>query len=392
MPLRKSRKNEMSVTEAQVIDALRPVDDPELRQSIVDLGMVKDVRIDGGTVSVLIALTVAGCPLRAEITSRVTNALMPVDGIESVAVDMTVMTDEERAAVAAKMHGASGGGHAHGAQGQGHGHGPAKEIPFADPASKTRVLGISSGKGGVGKSSVTVNTAIALSRLGNDVAVLDADVYGFSVPKMLGITQEPVVIDDMIIPPVAHGVKCISMGFFAEEDQPVIWRGPMLHKALEQFLTDIYWGEPDYLLIDMPPGTGDVALSMAQYIPRSEIYVVTTPQAAAQRVAQRTAYMAKKVNMVVRGVIENMSWFTGNDGTRYEIFGAGGGQELADKLEVPLLGQVPLVPELREGGDVGLPVTVSDPDGEASRAFDALAKEIVSRGPSRIYRSELTLS
>jgi ATP-binding protein involved in chromosome partitioning len=382
----------MPVTEAQVIDALRPVDDPELRQSIVDLGMVKDVRIEGGTVSVLIALTVAGCPLRAEITSRVTNALMPVDGIESVAVDMTVMTDEERAAVAAKMHGASGGGHAHGAQGQGHGHGPAKEIPFADPASKTRVLGISSGKGGVGKSSVTVNTAIALSRLGNDVAVLDADVYGFSVPKMLGITQEPVVIDDMIIPPVAHGVKCISMGFFAEEDQPVIWRGPMLHKALEQFLTDIYWGEPDYLLIDMPPGTGDVALSMAQYIPRSEIYVVTTPQAAAQRVAQRTAYMAKKVNMVVRGVIENMSWFTGNDGTRYEIFGAGGGQELADKLEVPLLGQVPLVPELREGGDVGLPVTVSDPDGEASRAFDALAKEIVSRGPSRIYRSELTLS
>jgi ATP-binding protein involved in chromosome partitioning len=384
----------MPVTEAQVIDALRPVDDPELHQSIVDLGMVKDVRIEGGTVSVLIALTVAGCPLRAEITSRVTNALMPVDGIESVAVDMTVMTDEERAAVAAKMHGNQGQGaqgHAAGG-GHGHGHGPAKEIPFADPASKTRVLGISSGKGGVGKSSVTVNTAIALSRLGNDVAVLDADVYGFSVPKMLGITQEPVVIDDMIIPPVAHGVKCISMGFFAEEDQPVIWRGPMLHKALEQFLTDIYWGEPDYLLIDMPPGTGDVALSMAQYIPRSEIYVVTTPQAAAQRVAQRTAYMAKKVNMVVRGVIENMSWFTGNDGTRYEIFGAGGGQALAEKLEVPLLGQIPLVPDLREGGDVGLPVTVSDPDGEASRAFDALAKEIVSRGPSRIYRSELTLS
>jgi ATP-binding protein involved in chromosome partitioning len=393
----------MPVTEAQVIDALRPVDDPELRQSIVDLGMVKDVRIDGATVSVLIALTVPGCPLRAEITDRVTNALMPLNGVEAVAVDMTVMTDEERAAVAAKMHaaggghgqsagGGGGGGHAGHDHAGGHGNAPAKTIPFADPASKTRVLGISSGKGGVGKSSVTVNTAIALSRLGNDVAVLDADVYGFSVPKMLGITQEPVVIDDMIIPPVAHGVKCISMGFFAEEDQPVIWRGPMLHKALEQFLTDIYWGDPDYLLIDMPPGTGDVALSMAQYIPRSEIYVVTTPQAAAQRVAQRTAYMAKKVNMVVRGVIENMSWFTGNDGTRYEIFGAGGGQELADKLEVPLLGQVPLVPDLREGGDVGLPITVSDPDGEASRAFEALAKEIVSRGPSRIYRSELTLS
>ncbi|HZQ83825.1 MAG TPA: Mrp/NBP35 family ATP-binding protein [Acidimicrobiales bacterium] len=383
----------MSVTEAQVIEALRPVDDPELHQSIVDLGMVKQVGIDGATVSVLIALTVPGCPLRAEITDRVTNALMPLEGIDAVTVDMTVMTDEERAAVAAKMHASGGGGHGSGGQGAhaGHGH-AAKEIPFADPASKTRVLGISSGKGGVGKSSVTVNTAIALARLGNDVAVLDADVYGFSVPKMLGITQDPVVIDDMIIPPVGHGVKCISMGFFAEEDQPVIWRGPMLHKALEQFLTDIYWGDPDYLLIDMPPGTGDVALSMAQYIPRSEIYVVTTPQAAAQRVAQRSAYMAKKVNMVVRGVIENMSWFTGDDGKRYEIFGAGGGQSLADQLEVPLLGQIPLVPDLREGGDVGLPITVSEPDSEASRAFEALAKELVSRGPSRIYRSELTLS
>ena len=382
----------MSVTEAQVIEALRPVDDPELRQSIVDLGMVKNVGIDGGTVSVLIALTVAGCPLRAEITNRVTNALMPLDGIDAVTVDMTVMTDEERAAVAAKMHAGQGSGaHGHAAEG-GHGHAPAKTIPFADPESRTRVLGISSGKGGVGKSSVTVNTAVALARQGHDVAVLDADVYGFSVPKMLGITQEPVVIDDMIIPPVAHDVKCISMGFFAEEDQPVIWRGPMLHKALEQFLTDIYWGEPDYLLIDMPPGTGDVALSMAQYIPRSEIYVVTTPQPAAQRVAQRTAYMAKKVNMVVRGVIENMSWFTGDDGKRYEIFGQGGGQSLADKLDVPLLGQIPLVPELREGGDVGVPVTVSDPTGEASQAFEALAKEIASRGPSRIYRSELTLS
>jgi ATP-binding protein involved in chromosome partitioning len=378
----------MPVTEAQVIEALRPVNDPELNQSIVDLGMVKTVGIDGGHVSVLVALTVAGCPLRAEITNRVTAALQPVEGVDSVAVDMTVMTDEERAAVAAKMHGNGGGGagaHA------GHAHGAAPTIAFADPGSATRVLGISSGKGGVGKSSVTVNTAIALGRLGHDVAVLDADVYGFSIPKMLGISQEPVVIDDMIVPPVAHGVKCISMGFFAGEDQPVIWRGPMLHKALEQFLTDVYWGEPDYLLVDMPPGTGDVALSMAQYIPRSEIYVVTTPQPAAQRVAQRTAYMAKKVNMVVRGVIENMSWFTGDDGKRYEIFGQGGGQELADKLEVPLLGQIPLVSSLREGGDVGVPITVSDPAGEASQAFDALAKEIAGRGPARIYRPELTL-
>jgi ATP-binding protein involved in chromosome partitioning len=384
----------MPVTEAQVIDALRPVDDPELRQSIVDLGMVKDVRIEGGTVSVLIALTVAGCPLRAEITSRVTNALMPVDGIDSVAVDMTVMTDEERAAVAAKMHGNQGQGaqgHAAGG-GHGHGHGPAKEIPFADPASKTRVLGISSGKGGVGKSSVTVNTAIALSRLGNDVAVLDADVYGFSVPKMLGITQEPVVIDDMIIPPVAHGVKCISMGFFAREDQPVVWRGPMLHKALEQFLTDVHWGDPDFLVVDMPPGTGDIALSMAQFLPRAEVLIVTTPQPAAQKVAQRAAYMARKVNLQVVGVIENMSWFTCDHDTSYRLFGEGGGQELADQLEVPLLGQVPLVPELRAGGDDGFPIVVAHPDDEASVAFRSIAERVdIELAPKRRYRTELKI-
>ena len=200
------------------------------------------------------------------------------------------------------------------------------DVPFGDPGVEDpRVLGISSGKGGVGKSSVTVNLAVALAAAGHDVAILDADVYGFSVPKMLGITAPPVVIDKLIVPPVAHGVKCISMGFFADDDQPVIWRGPMLHKALEQFLTDVYWGEPDYLLVDMPPGTGDVALSMAQFTPRSETFVVTTPQPAAQRVAQRSALMAEKVNLEIKGVIENMSWFTGDDGRRYEIFGSGGG-------------------------------------------------------------------
>ncbi|MBV9934898.1 MAG: Mrp/NBP35 family ATP-binding protein, partial [Actinobacteria bacterium] len=262
--------------------------------------------------------------------------------------------------------------------------------PFAD--SGTRILAVASGKGGVGKSSVSANLAIALARRGHRVAAVDADVWGFSLPRMLGVDRPPGLVDDVIVPPRVHGVQLVSMGFFAREDQAVIWRGPMLHKALEQFLTDVHWGDPDQLVVDLPPGTGDVSLSMAQYIPRSEIYVVTTPQAAAQRVAQRTAYMAKKVNMVVRGVIENMSWFTGDDGKRYEIFGTGGGRSLAEKLEVPLLGQIPLVPDLREGGDVGLPVTVSDPDGEASRAFEALAKEIVSRGPSRIYRSELSLS
>jgi ATP-binding protein involved in chromosome partitioning len=385
------RRPTPSLTEAQVIDALRPVEDPELHVSIVDLGMVKGVAIDGGRVGVQVALTVAGCPLRGEITERVTTALMPLEGVDDVHVDMTVMTPEELAAVRARLGGASaaaGGGHGHG-----HGHGnPDRQIPLASPDVKTRVLAISSGKGGVGKSSVTVNTAIALQRLGHQVAVLDADVYGFSIPKMLDIDQEPVVIDDMIVPPVAHGVSVISIGFFVEEDQPVIWRGPMLHKALEQFLADVYWGEPDYLLVDMPPGTGDVAISMANYLPRAETYVVTTPQPAAQRVAQRTALMARKLNLPLYGVIENMSWFTADDGTRYELFGAGGGQQLAEQLDVPLVGQVPLVPALREGGDTGTPVTVSDPDGEAAQAFAAIAGHIVANGPKRVYRSELTIN
>jgi ATP-binding protein involved in chromosome partitioning len=243
----------------------------------------------------------------------------------------------------------------------------------------------------VGKSSVTVNVAIALARLGHRVGVLDADVYGFSVPRMLGLDETPVVIEDLMVPPVAHGVACISMGFFVGEDQPVIWRGPMLHKALEQFLADVYWGTLDYLLVDMPPGTGDVALSMSQYLPRSEVVVVTTPQPAAQRVAQRSAYMAKKVGLPLRGVVENMSWFTADDGKRYELFGAGGGRQLADDLGVPLLGQVPLVPALRQGGDVGLPVTVSEPGGEAAQAFEALAKRVEELGPTRVFRSELTV-
>ena len=378
----------MPVSEAQVIQALEPVQDPELHRSIVELDMVRGVEIRGGDVVVTVALTVPGCPLREEITRRVTEAVAPLEGVSSVRVELTVMTPEQLSAVRGKL----GGGHSHGgAQGHGHDHGPAKALPFAE-GSRTRVLGISSGKGGVGKSSVTVNLAIALARRGAEVAVLDADVYGFSIPKMLGLDQRPVVLDDMIVPPVAHGVRCISMGFFAGEDQPVIWRGPMLHKALEQFLTDVYWGEPDYLVVDMPPGTGDVALSMAQFLPRAEVFVVTTPQAAAQRVAQRSALMAEKVHLRVAGVVENMSWFTGDDGTRYEIFGSGGGAALAEKLGVPLLGQVPLVSALREGGDVGTPITVTEPGGEASRAFDAIAEKVaVDLAPKRVYRSELTI-
>jgi ATP-binding protein involved in chromosome partitioning len=260
----------------------------------------------------------------------------------------------------------------------------------AIPAS-ARVLAIASGKGGVGKSSVTVNLAVALAARGLDVGLLDADVYGFSAPKMLGVTRPPVAIDDLLVPPTVHGVRCLSMGFFVADEQPVIWRGPMLHKALEQFLVDAYWGEPDFLLIDMPPGTGDVALSLGQYLPRTEIVVVTTPQPAAQRVAQRSAYAARRLKLAVRGVVENMSWFTAGDGTRYELFGSGGGAVLAGELDVPLLAQIPLVPAVREGADVGVPVRVADPRGEAAAAFDALAVQLEELGPARIYRRELNV-
>jgi ATP-binding protein involved in chromosome partitioning len=300
-----------------------------------------------------------------------------------------VMTDEERAELRTRLHGdpsATAGSQ------PAHGHAEGRAIPFADPASKTRVLLIASGKGGVGKSSVTTNLAVALANRGSRVAIVDADVWGFSIPRMLGVDRPPTVIDEMLIPPEAHGVRCISMGFFAREDQPVIWRGPMLHKALEQFLTDVYWDDPDFLLIDLPPGTGDISLSLAQFLPRSEVYVVTTPQPAAQRVAQRAAFMAHKVNLEVKGVIENMAWFTGDDGKRYELFGAGGGAELADRLEVPLLGQVPLVPDLREGADSGTPLVADQPDSEAGKIFAEIAERIVVElAPTRRYNAALKI-
>src|SRR3954469_10736842 len=345
----------MPVTQAQVVDALRPVEDPELHRSIVDLGMVKNVGISDGDVQVLIALTVPGCPLRAEIDRRVTDAVQGLEGVSTVGLDFTVMSEDELRALRERLPGdpASTAGTP-----AAHGHAQGRAIPFADPASRTRVLLIASGKGGVGKSSVTTNLAVALAQRGKSVGVLDADVWGFSIPKMLGVDRNPVVLAEMLLPPEANGVRCISIGFFADEDQPVIWRGPMLHKALEQFLTDVYWDDPNYLLIDLPPGTGDVSISLAQMLPHAEMYVVTTPQPAAQRVAQRAGYMAHKVNLKVKGVIENMTWFTGDDGARYEIFGNGGGALLSESLEVPLLGQIPLVPALREGGDVGAPIIV----------------------------------
>lgn len=379
----------MAVTEEQVIEALRPVEDPELHRSIVDLGMVKEVTIVDTDVTVKVALTIAGCPLRSEIDNRVKGAVTALDGIATAAVDFTVMTDEERAAVRELVHGdpaATAGSQA------AHGHAEGRAIPFADPASRTRVLLIASGKGGVGKSSVTSNLAVALAQRGKSTAVIDADVWGFSIPRMLGIDRPPVVIDEMLIPPEVHGVRAISMGFFAREDQPVIWRGPMLHKALEQFLTDVYWNDPEFVLIDLPPGTGDISLSLAQFLPRAEVYVVTTPQPAAQRVAQRAAFMADTVNLEVKGVIENMSWFTGDDDKRYYLFGAGGGQELADRLEVPLLGMVPLTTQLREGADSGNPIVATDPSSEAGAVFAEMARAIEEDlAPTRRHHPELKI-
>ena len=379
----------MPVAEDQVLEALRPVTDPELHRSIVDLDMVRRIDVDGGRVAVTVALTVAGCPLRNEIDGRVRSALRTLDGVTDVDVEFTVMTDEERAALRERLHGdpaATAGSRS------AHGHAQGRAIPFAEPGSTTRVLLVASGKGGVGKSSITTNLAVALARRDRSVAVVDADVWGFSIPRMLGIDRPPVVIDQMLVPPEAHGVRCISMGFFAADDQPVIWRGPMLHKALEQFLTDVWWDDPDFLVIDLPPGTGDISISMSQFLPRSEVYVVTTPQPAAQRVAQRAAFMARKVNLEVKGVIENMSWFTGDDGKRYELFGAGGGADLAKRLGVPLLGQVPLVPALREGADTGAPIVVTEPEGEAAEAFARIAEVIdVELAPTRIYHSELRI-
>jgi ATP-binding protein involved in chromosome partitioning len=402
----------MGPSDQQLIEALRPVTDPELHMSIVDLGMVKGVTSHRGRVAATVALTVAGCPMRDEVTRRVRTALLDVRGVKEVAVELTVMTPQELEAVRAKVAAGSrngdpqawGSNHDHAQAPAGHTHaqapaGPARRPlgheegrPNAfGPESRTRVIGVSSGKGGVGKSSVTVNLAVALAAAGHDVGILDADVYGFSVPGMLGVQEEPTVHDLKMLPPEAHGVRCISMGFFLEDQQPVVWRGPMLHKALEQFLVDVDWGDPEFLLVDMPPGTGDVALSMAQYLPTSEMYVVTTPQPAARKVAQRSAYMAKKLNLPLRGVIENMSWWVMPDGSRQTLFGEGGGAQLAAELGVPLLAQIPLDPALREGGDEGRPIVATAPDSEAGQAFAALAGAIVKKGRARVFRPELTV-
>jgi ATP-binding protein involved in chromosome partitioning len=381
----------MSVDENQVRAALAGVDDPQLHRSIVELGLVRRLSIRRRRVEVVVARLLPDSP-GERLAADVREALLAVPGVDDVRVELDDLDDDERTAIRERLHGDPA---ATAGQAPAHGHAQGRAVSFADPGSRTRVLLIASGKGGVGKSSVTVNLAIALARRGKRVAVVDADVWGFSIPAMLGIERPPSVLDNaMIIPPEAHGVTLASIGFFVREDQPVVWRGPMLHKALEQFLTDFYWGDPDFLVVDLPPGTGDISLSLAGFLPRSEAYVVTTPQPAAQRVAQRAGLMfqSPQVKIPVRGVIENMSWFTGDDGTRYELFGSGGGQRLAERLDVPLVGQVPLVPALREGGDVGVPVTVSEPDGEVAVAFAEMARRIDEElAPTRRRHRELRI-
>ena len=393
----------MSIDESQVTAAVAAVADPELRRPLGELGMVGSVQTRRKRAAVEVALPVAHYPQVEELEERIRLAVGSVPGVDEVSVTTVVMDEGPRARLRMLLRGeaveggtqhAADDGHDHGHEHGGSplGHEEGRPNRFMLPRSKTRILGISSGKGGVGKSSVTVNLAVALARRGLDVGILDADVYGFSVPKMLGVTNDPLIIGDLVVPPTANGVRCLSMGYFVPDDTPVIWRGPMLHKALEQFLVDAYWGEPDYLLIDMPPGTGDVTLSLGQYLTKTEVYVVTTPQPAAERVAQRSAYAARKLKLAVRGVIENMSWFTGDDGKRYELFGAGGGTQLADELGVPLLAQVPLVSALRQGGDVGIPTVIAEPYGEVAKVFESLATSIIELGPARVYRKELSLS
>jgi ATP-binding protein involved in chromosome partitioning len=357
----------MAATEAQIREALTRVIDPELKQDLVSLDMIKSVAIDGGDVTVGVTLTIPGCPLKATITDDVTREVGAVPGVERVAIEFGSMSEEQRAALATKLRGGR----------------PPRPAGELSVSPKTRVIAVASGKGGVGKSSLTVNLAIAFQQLGLEVGVIDADIYGFSIPGMLGIHQRPVTVDRMIVPPVAHGLRTISIGYFMEEGGAVLWRGPMLHKALQQFLQDVHWGDDlDVLLIDMPPGTGDVAISLGNLLPRAEAVVVTTPQPAAQRVAERAAAVSERVGMRVVGVVENMAYrVCPCCGERDDLFGAGGGESLAGHLEVPLLAQIPLEPALREGADVGVPVVDAHPDAPAAVAIRELAERLHGMRP-----------
>jgi ATP-binding protein involved in chromosome partitioning len=356
--------------EQGVRSALGTVEDPEIHKPITELGMVKSVAVSAdGLAQVGVYLTVAGCPMRETITSRVTEAVSKVPGVSRVEVELDVMSDEQRTELRKSLRG------------------DAEEpvIPFAQPGSLTRVYCVASGKGGVGKSSVTVNLAAAMAQRGLKVGVVDADIYGHSVPRMLGAADRPTKVENMIMPPQAHGVKVISIGMFTDGNTPVVWRGPMLHRALQQFLADVFWGDLDVLLLDLPPGTGDIAISTAQLVPNAELLVVTTPQQAAAEVAERAGSIALQTRQRLAGVVENMSWMEMPDGTRLDVFGSGGGQTVADSLSrsigapVPLLGQIPLEPKVRECGDDGTPIVLADPDAASAKALNGVADSLTTR-------------
>ena len=354
----------------QVRAALAGVEDPEIHRPVTELGMVDSVTVDAdGGVDVRLLLTVAGCPMRQTLTERTTAAVSAVPGVREVRVELGVMSEEQRAALGVQLR----GGRAE------------PEIRFARPDSLTRVYAVASGKGGVGKSSVTVNLAAALAATGQRVGVVDADIYGHSIPRMLGVTGRPTQVDQMIMPPAAHGVSVISIGMFTSGNTPVVWRGPMLHRALQQFLADVWWGDLDVLLLDLPPGTGDVAISLAQLLPNAEILLVTTPQPAAAEVAERAGSVALQTHQRIVGVVENMAWLDLPDGSRLEVFGTGGGLAVADALTrltgapVPLLAQIPIDVRMREGGDEGLPVVLADPGSAAAQALTGLASRLGAR-------------
>jgi ATP-binding protein involved in chromosome partitioning len=365
-------------TESAVRAALSTVDDPEIHRPITELNMVESVTVAAdGAVGVRVLLTVAGCPMKERLTRDVTAAVSRVDGVSAVHVTLGVMSDEQRTALRQQLRGDA----------------PTPEIPFAKPGSRTRVYAVASGKGGVGKSSVTVNLAAALAARGLAVGVLDADIYGFSVPRMLGVTGKPTQVEQMIMPPQAHGIKVISIGMFTPGNTAVVWRGPMLHRALQQFLADVFWGELDVLLMDLPPGTGDVAISVAQLVPSAELLVVTTPQLAAREVAERAGSLALQTHQQIVGVVENMSWLQLPDGSRMEPFGSGGGQAVADSLagatgtRVPLLGQVPLDQRVCQAGDDGIPIVLSAPQAPAAAALRSVADRLAQRQDSLVGRA-----
>ncbi len=366
------------ISEAAVRNALARVDDPEIGKPITDLDMVESVRIDGRDVAVGIYLTIAGCPMRDTIESNVRAVLEELDGVGEVSVTMHTMSEEQRRNLAQRLKGDRSD----------------PVIPFAQPGSTTRVYAVASGKGGVGKSSMTVNLATAMAAQGLNVGILDADIYGHSIPGLMGSAgQGPTVVDEMLMPPIAHGVRHISIGQFVEGNAPVVWRGPMLTRAIQQFLADVYWTDLDVLFMDLPPGTGDVAITVAQLVPDAELLIVTTPQAAAAEVAERAGSISQQTGQRVAGVIENMSAMVMPDGTTMDVFGSGGGENVAERLtaitgtDVPLLGSVPLDPQLRVQGDEGTPIAVQAPDSPSGKAIAGIADKLKIRRDSLAGRS-----